>query len=244
MPTPLFDDRYAPITKEIEFLECDAKAAADAFQEWQEGIQSKRGVSLRRRELTGSFPAKLERLLPLTNIESRRFLFLPTRSNWTAYFENGWRGNDASAVSYLCEHKLRCRAIRADYAAHTIRKTPEGQRGNYGVTILEVYAADSKGCSFLNFRRSIFAANDGGPWKFGANGEPPFDFEDLERYKAPRIRDRFTPEMLDDYLHHFGIRFFDPDFYEAPQPAYLIAKEGPCAPGMKEYSLEEARADY
>jgi hypothetical protein len=92
-------------------------------------------------------------------------------------------------------------------------------------------------------QRSIYAANDGGRSKFGANGKP-FDFEQLERYKAKQIRDRFTPEMLDEYLRHFGIRFFSPDFYNVPQPAYLIAKEGPCAVGLKEFSLEEARLHF
>ncbi len=108
---------------------------------------------------------------------------------------------------------------------------------------LSFYVEDSSGCSFLNVQRSIFAANDGGRWKFGANGQP-FDFEQLERYKARQIQDRFTPEMLDDYLQHFGIDFFSPDFYQVPQPAYLITKEGPCAAGMKEYSLAEARSSY
>jgi hypothetical protein len=124
-----------------------------------------------------------------------------------------------------------------------VRKTPTGEAGRYGATILELYAADSDGCSFLNVQRSIFAANDGGRWKFGANGQP-LDFEQLECYKARQIRDRFTPELLDEYLQHFGIRFFSPDFYEVPQPAYLISKEGPCAPGMKEYSLAEARSSF
>ena len=67
---------------------------------------------------------------------------------------------------------------------------------------------------------------------------------DLERYKAQQIRDRFTPEMLDEYLRNFGIQFFSPDFYNVPQPTYLISKEGPCAAGLKEYSLEEARTSF
>lgn len=243
MPSQLYDDRYAPITKEVGFLECDAAATAAAFQEWQLPIQSGRGVRLNRRELVGGFPEKLERLLPLTSHEARRFLFLPTAGKWTAYLDSGWRGTDAfSAVSYLAT-TIGCRGIRAVSVPHTMRKTPTGELGRYGATILELYAADSSGCSFLNVQRSIFAANDGGRWKFGANGQP-FDFEQLERYKTRQIRDRFTPEMLDEYLQHFGIHFFSPDFYEVPQPAYLITKEGPCAAGMKEYSLDEARSTF
>lgn len=243
MPSQLYDDRYAPITSEIEFLECDAKTAAYAFQEWQHPIQSGRGVRLNRRDIVGDLPTKIENLLPLTSHEARRFLFVPTGGKWTAYLENGWQGTDVSAVSYL-SRKMGCRAIRAVSIPHTLRKTPTGELGRYGATILEVYAADSSGCSFLNIRRSISAANDGGRWRFDANGEPPLEFEQLEQYKARRIRDRFTPEMLDEYLRNFGIQFFSPNFYEVPQPAYLITKEGPCAAGMKEYSLDEARSSY
>jgi hypothetical protein len=94
MVNQLYDDRYAPITKEIGFLECNATTAVVAFQEWQLPIQSGRGVRLNQRELGGAFPPKLESLLPLTSHEARRFLFLPTASKWTAYLDSGWRGTD------------------------------------------------------------------------------------------------------------------------------------------------------
>ncbi len=243
MPSQLFDDRYAPVTSEIGFLECDAKTTADAFQEWQLPIQSGRGVRLDRREVVGDLPTKVEYLLPLTSVEARRFLFFPSASNWTAYLDSGWRGTDVfSTVSYLAT-KIGCRGIRAVSVPHTMRKTPTGELGRYGATILEVYAVDSSNCSFLNIRRSISAANDGGRWRFDANGEP-LDFEQLDRYKARQIRDRFTPETLDEYLRNFGITFFSPDFYNVAQPGYLISKDGPCAPGLKEYSLEEARMGF
>ncbi len=242
MTSQLYDDRFAPITSEIEFLECDAKAAADAFQEWQCPIQSARGVRLNSREVLGDFPARIANLLPLTSHEARRILFIPTGSKWTAYLDNGWQGTDISAVSYL-SRKMGCRAVRAVSVPHTMRKTPTGELGRYGVTIFELYSAETNGSSPLNIRRSISAANDGGRWRFDSNGEP-LDFERPEWYKARQIRDRFTPVMLDDYLRHFGIQFFSPDFYNVAQPAFLISKEGPTAPGLKEYSLQEARTTF
>jgi hypothetical protein len=108
--------------------------------------------------------------------------------------------------------------------------------------MLEVYAPDSSSCSFLNIRRSISVAFEG-RWKFDANGEP-LECEQLERYKGREIRDRFTPEMLQEYLSSFGIHFFSDDFYDVPQAAYLLFKEGPCAPGLTEYSLAEARSAF
>ena len=243
MPMQLFDDRYAPITSEIGFLECQANPAADAYVRWTEPIQSARGVRLHRDEIQGDFPSRLGRLLPLTSVEHRRSLFLPTRSNWTAYFDNGWQGTDVfSAVSELCQ-KIGCRGVRAVSVPHTMRKTAAGHRGRYGATMLEIYAADLIGCSFLNIRRSISAANDGGRWRFDANGEV-LDFEEVEHYTARQIRYRFTPDLLNQYLLKLGIHFFSPAFYDVAQPSYLISKEGPHAAAMTEYSLDEARADF
>jgi hypothetical protein len=243
MATQLLDDRYAPITSEIGFLECDAKTAKDAYLGWMRPIQAERGVTVESREFHGDFVAKISGLLPLTNIERRRTLFLPTRSKWIAYFDNGWQGTDAySAVSYLCQ-AIGCRGIRAVSIPDTFRKTATGASGRYGATIFELYAPSAEGCSFLNTQRSVFAANDGGRWKFGADGEP-LQFEDLKQYEARRIQDRFTPEMLDRYLSNLGIQFFSPEFYDVPEPALLVSKEGPNAEGMKTYSLDEARSGY
>ena len=242
MPVSLFDDRFAPITSEVEFLECDAKTVADSFEEWQRPLQLIRGVTLSRIEVNGSLPEKLMKLLPLTSHEARRILIVPTTGKWTAYFENGWQGNDVSAVSHL-SGLIGCRAVRAVSIPNTIRKSPSGERGRFGATILEVFSADPDQCSFLNVQRSVFAANDGGRWKFGASGKP-LDFEQPAVYKARQIRDRFTPELLDEYLKQLGIHFFSPAFYEGAQPSYLIAKEGPCATGMMEYSLSKVQETY
>jgi hypothetical protein len=115
--------------------------------------------------------------------------------------------------------------------------------GHSGATIFSLYLADTNSCSFLNIRRSVSAAYDG-RWVFNADGEPALEFEQLERYKGRQIRDRFTQEMLDDYLRNFEIRFFSPDYYNTPQPGCLISKEGPCAADLKEYSLDEARTEF
>lgn len=239
----IYNDRFAPITSQIGFLECDAMTAVEAFQEWQQPIQMRRGVHLDRREILGDLSTKIENLLPLTSVEARRYLFVPTQSNWTAFMDNGWRGPDVfSTISQLAIIVGR-RGVRAVSIPHTIRKTSNGELGRFGATMLEIYSPDSSTCSFLNIQRSIGCINDGGRWRFDANGEP-LEFERLERYEARQIRERFTPEMLEEYLQHVGISFFSPDFYEVPQAAYLISKAGPCAKGLKDYSLSDARASF
>jgi hypothetical protein len=63
-----------------------------------------------------------------------------------------------------------------------------------------------------NSIRAIYAANDGGRWTFGAHGEVQ-PFEKPESYTARRVKDRLTPEMLEEYCAALGVRYFDPSFY-------------------------------
>jgi hypothetical protein len=44
--------------------------------------------------------------------------------------------------------------------------------------------------------------NDGGKWIFATRGNVQ-PFERVERYKAGRIRDRFTDELLEEYCQAF-----------------------------------------
>jgi hypothetical protein len=81
--------------------------------------------------------------------------------------------------------------------------------------------------------------NDGGKWEFDEIGDR-LPFEEAETYKAKRIRDRFPVELLARYLKHLSLDPFDEQFY-CPQ-AVLVEKEGPSAPALKEYCLEEVRA--
>ncbi|HSP81688.1 MAG TPA: hypothetical protein VLQ93_24425 [Myxococcaceae bacterium] len=107
---------------------------------------------------------------------------------------------------------------------------------------LEVFGPRNIG--MRNYIRAINAANDGGRWVFLQTGEP-FPFERLEQYRARRVRDRFTFDMLKEYLHHLGLSPFDEDFYlPAGAPAWLVAKTGPVLPQQREYTLPQARENY
>ena len=108
----LLNDCLAPITSEIGLIETDHHSAAREFLEWQRTIHEGRGLSLVNRSVSGTVEEVLLTLLPLTSIEARRYLFVPTASPWTAYFDNGWRGTDAvSAMSYLAG-RISCRGLR------------------------------------------------------------------------------------------------------------------------------------
>jgi hypothetical protein len=231
----LLEDRWAPVTSEMGWLETEAEHAARAFAAWQRGVLTPRGITVAVRPVSGPLEQAFSALLPLTDAERRRHLFMPTRSAWTAYVDNGWRGTDAmSAMSYMAE-TLGCRGLRVVAVPNTYRNGD----GRYGAVMLSMYGPHQT--AWLNYVRVVSASNDGGRWVFDQFGEP-FPFEKREQYQARRVRDRFTFDMLKEYLRHLGLSPFEEDFY-LPQgaPAWLVEKTGPVFPTQKEYTLAKAR---
>jgi hypothetical protein len=233
----LLEDRWAPVTSEMGFLELGAEQAAQAFATWHRELVTSHGFTFEVLPVSGTLEQVLSRLLPLSGGETQRRLFIPTRSAWTAYVSNQWTGTDvASPLSYMASW-LSIRCLRVVAVPHTLR----GDQGRYGAVMLDVFGPEQPG-KILNYVRAIYAANDGGRWVFGHSGEP-FPFEQVEQYQARRVRDRFTFEMLKDYLRHLGLAPFEEDFYLPPGScAWLIQKTGPFTTVGREYTLEQARA--
>jgi hypothetical protein len=137
----------------------------------------------------------------------------------------------------LMARMLGCRGMRVVAVPHTLQK----DKGRYGAVILSVYNPNQT--SGPRCLRSLGAVNDGGRWVFEASGEP-FPFEKPERYQARRVRDRFTFDMLKEYLHHLGLSPFEESFYlPEGQPAWLVEKTGPVYPHHQEFSLAQVRED-
>ena len=234
----LLDDRWAPITSDMGFLEARAEYAAQAFATWQRGLMEPRGITVTVQQVSGTLEQALSSLLPLTDAERQRYLFIPTRSAWTAFFDNGWAGTDAMNIMSYMARRLGCRGLRVAAVPHTLKK----DKGRYGIIALAMYGPQPK--AWLNNSvRAVTAANDGGRWVFDQFGEP-WPFEKLEQYQARRTRDRFTFDMLKDYLRHLGLSPFEEDFY-LPEGtrAWLVQKTGRFSPNQREYTLEQARAE-
>ncbi len=231
----LLEECWAPVTSEMGFLETEAEVSARAFAQWQARLVEPRGMGVEVRPVVGSLVQVLTALLPLSGPEVLRQLFIPTRGPWTAYVENGWTGTDAmTTMSYLAE-SLGCRGMRVVAVPHTHRK---GQ-GRYGAMMLEVYGPTPT--LGINYLRALGASNDGGRWVFDESGQP-FAFEQVEKYQERRVRDRFTFEMLKDYLRHLGLSPFEEDFYlPRGAPAWMVERTGPVLPTQRDYTLAEAR---
>jgi hypothetical protein len=139
-------------------------------------------------------------------------------------------------MSYLAE-RLGCRGLRVVAVPHTLQK----DKGRYGAVMLEMYGPHET--HWLNYVRALGASNDGGRWVFDQSGEP-FPFERLEQYQARRVRDRFTFDMLREYLRHLGLSPFEESFYLPPgTQAWLVEKTGAPVVARKQYTLAEARED-
>lgn len=227
----LFDDKFAPITSEIGFLECDIKSVCAAYESWETEILRQFEMRIELESVEGNLESVIRKLFPLTTPIRTRLAFIPTQSAWTAYFDNGPQGTDAAGLVNVLAQKLNCRGIRAVLVPNTMPSKPSKEaHGRYGATMLEVYGSDRKPI------RIIYAANDGGKWVFGESGVP-FPFEEMAKYNEKKIRDKFTGEMLCGYLKNLGISAFDETFYAPSNTgSTLVKKLGKLPDNLREVS--------
>lgn len=233
----LFDDSLAPITSTIGFIKATTSEAARAFVEWQRPIQSARSVEILARPAHGKMEHLLLELLPLTSVENRRFLFIPTiGGKWTAFFDNGHKGTDAASAMSVMSRHLKTDTVRVVAVENTIKSDVGNAGGRYGAIMFELFGVTP---------RSIAVANDGGRWKFVQVGTP-LPAENVSAYSYKKIQERFTFDALASLLLSLGLEPFSPDFYRATEssPAILVEKTGPHAPAMKEFSLSDVRSRF
>jgi hypothetical protein len=164
---------------------------------------------------------------------------VPTESKWIAYFDNGYRGTDPAAVHYLAR-RCKCRTIYIVAEPHTLKPGKAQQIGRQGALIFEVYGPEKT--DWLNRIREITLANDAGKWIFEESGKP-FPFEETDRYKAKRKKDRFTFNLLKQYLEQLGLSPFETNFYlpSSNPSATLVELSGNLPPTSRDVSFEEAR---
>jgi hypothetical protein len=220
---------WHPVTHDFGLIHTPLGMVVDGLLNWHTSID----IHYRRSAVTSCLEAALKSLLPLSNSKQRR-LFVQTASDWTACFQNGIQGSDPFPAMSFLARTLGVLAMR-------VCSTPP--KAVWPANIWEVYAPPSLGgAEPLGYRRTLAAANDGGRWVFDQSGEP-FPFEKLETYRGGRKRDRFTRDLLQEYLAHFGIRPFDDDFFvvDASHPAVLLQQTRPVF-NLPEFSLEEVVA--
>lgn len=219
--------RWWPVTHDFGVVRSDLDTVAAT----RAGQYRAAGLTVTTTGLSGPLEDCLSMLEPLSPAPTKE-MFFATTFGWMVYFSNGARGSDPSLPMMQLSRALGVTALRAC-------ATPAGAR--FPAVMLEVYDTPQAGATEDGYRRSIAAANDGGNWVFDQSGTP-FAFEDVARYGARIKRDRFTPDMLANYLGRLGI----PRLTDATlQPdgrcrAVLLAR--PAHGHLPQYSLQEAKA--
>lgn len=215
----LYGERLRPLTTEVGFVAARVTQTVQAFCDWQAPIHARRGVELSARPVSGTLATLLQQLLPLTSVEQRRWLFTPTRGDWTACFGNGRRGGDVVPAMAVLAEDLRCR---------TVRVTASSSAQTFPSLIMQVWDPGPPGA--LPKSRSIAFANDGGRITSEAYGDP-LPFED------PSSIDAFSFGTLKRYLSDLGIDAFGRSFYAPGGKGCLVEKRGPTVPGVEEFDL-------
>jgi hypothetical protein len=202
----LLDNRFAPITFSWGFVEAPFEEYSTAFISWWNQLS----ISFNSVGFDEDFSKALLRLEPLQSPQNR-YLIVETKSRWTAIFSNGLRANDvASPVGHLSKI-LNCRGVRV--CCIPDRSELENRSDAlqiYGCVAFVLHGSVTTGP--LNDVRQVSFMNDGGEWKFTLLGEAQ-PYEQVTQYSQPRIRDRFTSEMLESYCAALGIQAFDSKFY-------------------------------
>jgi hypothetical protein len=201
----LFDNKLAPLTFNWGFLEASVDAVGSAYVRWQRTILQSVKVTVVNLPLADA----LRRLEPL-DTGSQRVLFLSTKARWTACFDNGTKGGNPSTFVGELAEQMKCRGVACGCIPNTLTRRDAGKLGTWGAVKFTLFAPEKR--EFLNIERGVSVTNDVRGWEFKAIGSVQ-DFEQVERYAATKIADRFTPEMLDGYCRALGINLFDEDFY-------------------------------
>jgi hypothetical protein len=222
-------EKWSPVTHDFGLIRAPFEQVLNGFQNWHSSI----GIEYARTEISSSLANAFESLLPLSNSKTRR-LFVATRSDWVACFQNGIQGSDPfPAMNYLATH-MGVVAMRVCCTADAAK---------FPAVIWEVYSPESLGgAPPLGYRRSIAAVNEGRGWTFEESGER-FPFERSDQYDKRRKRDRFTRDMLRDYLREFGIALFSDDFFlvDSATPAVSLQQRTRLS-SCPEFTLEQVIA--
>jgi hypothetical protein len=203
----------------VQYLDIPVDRLVDAVRD----MRSENGGKI---ELTPvrPYPEVLYDLPPFEAPWTRELL-MPCGDRWTAYLNNFVNGGDPTAIGLAMARKLNVRCVVAQHAP----------RYGPGHQATQLWVQGPEGEPPLMAERTLSAHATDGRWEWHASGRP-YDFEDLSRYKARRVRDRLDRPLLMRYLIALGIPADDDDAYG---PGVIIQQLVPWR--RRTETLEEAR---
>jgi len=217
-------------------IKCSPEVAVEAYLSWQAPILAPHSMQLTAKAQQGGLDAALKMLLPLTAPIATRFVFVPLESRWTIFVDNSILGTDASSAMRVLAQRVGVLAARVTCKEDRPKSDDGLTSEQFGARIVEVYAPDG------GTLRSVFAANDGGKWKFGETGER-LSFEQPGAYEAKKVRERFTESALLRFLCGIGIAEAERGVCVNNEGAsLLVQKMGALPASLREYFVDPQAA--
>jgi hypothetical protein len=203
--TGLLKNIMLPLTTTIYFIEASLSDTVAAYTNYERYRKLKYILKC----VKGTTEENLKLLEPMYNRVEPKVLFVETASDWTAYFKRSYwpSGNAFNSLSVeIFSDRLKCRGVTATCAGDVFIDND----GNITVDYDNVVFIYSDGRS--DQKRSIWLTREDQRWSFETYGNP-LKFEKVDKYKEKRTRDKFTPQMLEEYCAALGIHLFDENFY-------------------------------
>lgn len=222
----LFNNELYPITSTVAFIQADLDSIVKEFISWQTPLIANHNNTFETITIKEDLKDTLLSLCPLTTTERRRYLFIPTKNNWVAFFDNGHIGTDRTAPEILGQ-KLKSKVIYA-----SLNNTTEENTFEYYDMLHDEF----------ELIRSVAVIKES-KWEFHQYGKP-LTFEHPENYTIKPIKKRFTSEILLEYLNYLGIQADDENFYDTKKGAILLNKKGPKFENTKELDLNAAKSFF
>jgi hypothetical protein len=214
---------WSPIGWSVGFVEADLTTVADTLLRWGQGL----GQDLRVDRELPRYPQCLRRLEPLQAPWTRELL-IAHGQRWTAYLNNDLGGGDPwPASSYIAK-------LLGVHGVIAIHQPPT----KVGHASTQLQLLGPEGEPPLLYVRTLAAHAEDGRWSWDTSGAP-LPFEDPSRYRARRVRDRLTRDLLVAYLAALGITVDDDARYG---PAVLVTQRVRWA--SRTESLRQARARW
>ena len=198
---------------DVYFIKAAINKIRDTLLSWQRPlIKKQNNNTLSAENINGDINSAWQQLLPLTAGEIRRYLLVPTNSEWVALLDNSSSGTDGTCP-YVVAQRLKAKMIRVSCDKNTSENLVD-----YAAVVKDRYQPV----------RSVGVIKEDG-WEFVQYGKP-FLFEETKKYRNDVIKSRFTFSQLHRFLKHFGIDAFNDKFYMPLGTAILIKKIGPINP--------------
>jgi hypothetical protein len=239
--TWILGNRLAPITNSIGFLEGSLSEVVDDFTSWRKRIMdiNVKYLRIKTDEIRdNSFEQTLLHLCPLNYGAANKFIFIPTNSNWVAYFDNCYRGTDGAAISYYpkLSKKRSVEITLKRYSQKMVENRWIGSPGCLGFT-LHHYEEGEARC-----KRRVYLEHDMGKWTFEQFGNP-IEGEYIDNYQQKYKAKRFSAGDLVTVLKFLGIDILAEDFF-LPAPgrrSVMITETYTYSHKIRKLSLTEAK---